>query len=165
MAMGHTLIMLFCLWPLISIVFIYSTCPDDQYFIFRVKYVINVYSGILNFHKVKTIIYLFILIYTLGWPLQHNLYSCLSDLECAARGRFTPLTLYFISPTALYMYLPPSAATLASVFATLRKYTDCCMHKQMHPRLQTLVFLCWFDVSNIRSYSIICSLINVGAPQ
>ena len=44
--------------------------------------------------------YLFIPMYALGLTFQHNLYSCLCDLESFARGRFTPLALawYFISP-------------------------------------------------------------------
>jgi len=45
MAMGHTLIKYYCLWPLIWILCIYSTCSDDQYFIFTLECVINLYTG------------------------------------------------------------------------------------------------------------------------
>ena len=40
----------------------------------------------------------------------------------------------------------------------LRKHTDCCKHRQMHPcKLRFLFF--WFDYLNIRSHYVICSLL------
>jgi len=58
--------------------------------------VISILS-ILNFHEVKIRTYLFIPIYALGLLFKHDLYSCLCDLNDFAHGRFTPLSLYFIS--------------------------------------------------------------------
>ena len=88
--------------------------------------------------------------YALGLHFQHNLYSCLCDLQCFARGRFTPLALYFITPgdglIHVQMYIPSTAATLASIFATLRKNTYCCMHRQMHPRFQIFELIVSFVV-------------------
>jgi len=61
---------------------------------------VNSISPNLNFHEAKTRSYLFIPMYALRLPFQHNLYSCLCDLHVYgfALGRFTPLSLYFISP-------------------------------------------------------------------
>jgi len=99
-------------------------------------------SLILNFHEVKTRTYLFIPMYALGLPFQHNLYSCLCGIECIARVRFTPLALYFISPAeALYIYISSTAVTLASILATRRKIAHA------NAPLQTSCLLCLFDVS------------------
>jgi len=106
----------------------YSTCPDDQYVILGYNKPLFVQtpgisiSLILNFHEFKQEHICYFQIYVIGLPFQHNLYSCLFDLECFALGRFTPLTSCFISAAdGLIHVFPLTAATRSSVFATLCK--------------------------------------------
>ena len=97
-----------------------------------------------------------------SWPsLQHNyvlVYVILSVLNVADFLYWR----YILSrqEKAVYLYIQPWLLLLH-----LRKNTDCFMHMQLHPLLQTSGLLCCFDVSNIRSHRIICSLINVSAPK
>jgi len=109
---------------------------------------------------------LFIPIYPLSLPFQHNLCSCLCDLKCFARGRFTSMALYFISPEdGVIRVHPINCYDTCICLCNTEQHTDCGMHRLKNLRLQTSGLLCWFDVSNIQSHRIHCSLINIGEPQ
>jgi len=97
-------------------------------------------SPTLNFHEVKTRTYLFIPMYALG--------------------RFTPLSLHFISP---------GGRPYACIFHIkllrhlhLRKNTDYCMHMQMHFckfRVCSFGLIIRENMWNIRSHCSNCSLL------